>query len=125
MELADHVLHKCEVLCGQPFTLFRQVSFVLHAIAQGTTPVLALVNHLELLLLLTVYFNGRQWFRRCTPVGYVRLQQQEVEDIVNAASLLRKLQAIDLHAYLLYNWVGSVEPMVELLAWTLRSDVFA
>jgi hypothetical protein len=44
---------------------------------------------------------------------------------VNAASLLRKLQAVGLHTYLLNHRIGSVKPMVKLLAWTLSSDVFA
>jgi hypothetical protein len=77
-----------EVLYWQPFALLCRVSFVLHAKAQGTISVLVLEDFLELLLLLTVYFDRQQRFRRCTPVGYVWLQQQDVEDVIDAASLL-------------------------------------
>ncbi len=61
----------------------------------------------------------------CTPVRYVQICQQDVEDIVNAVSLQRKLQAVGMRAYPLPNPIGSVEAMVELLAWTLHSDVIA
>jgi hypothetical protein len=88
MELADHVLRMYEVLCQQPFAIFRHVSFVLHAIVQGTVPVLALEDFLKLILLIAVFFNRRQRFRRCTPVRYVRLQQRDVKDVIDAASLL-------------------------------------
>ncbi len=47
-----------------------------------------------------------------------------MEDIVDVASLLRELRAVGLHAYLLYDRIGSVEPTVELLAWTLRLNSF-
>ncbi len=57
MKLADHVLHMRQVLYWQPFALLQQVFFVLHAIAQGTIPVLALKDLHELVLFLTVYFN--------------------------------------------------------------------
>ncbi len=46
-------------------------------------------------------------------------------DIVNAAGLLQKLLAVGLRAYLLYNGRESSELIVELLAWTLWSDIFA
>ncbi len=44
-----------DVLCQRPFALFRRVSFILCAIAQGIIPVLTLEDFLELVLLLTVY----------------------------------------------------------------------
>jgi hypothetical protein len=39
-----------------------------------------------------------------------------MEDVVNAACLLQILQGVGLRAYLLYGWVESIEPMVDLLA---------
>ncbi len=115
MGLADHVLRMREVLCWQPFALFCQVSFVPHAIAQGTIPVLALMDFLKLVHFLTVYLNRRQGFGHRIPVVYVELQQQDVEDIVNTASLLQMLQVVGLRAYLLHDLVRFIESMVELL----------
>jgi hypothetical protein len=125
MELANHVLCMSKVLRQQPFAQFCQVSLVLHAIAQGTIPLVALEDLLKLILLRAIYFNRRRGFGCCTLVRYVWLQQQDLEHVVNVASLLRKLQAICLRAYLLYYRLGSLKPMAELLAWTLRSDVVA
>jgi hypothetical protein len=51
--------------------------------------------------------------------------QQDVKDVLNAASGLQKLQVVGLHAYWLHNGIVSIEPMVELPACTLCSDVFA
>jgi hypothetical protein len=39
-----------------------------------------------------------------------------MEDIADAANLQQKLQAVGLRAYPLHDWIGSVEPMVKLLA---------
>ncbi len=125
MKLADHVLRMHEVLCRQLFALFHRLSFVLHAIAQGTILVLALEDLLKLVLLLIVYFNGQPEFEHCTPVGYIQLQQRDVEDVVIAASLLQKLQAVGLCTYPQHDQVGPVELLVKLLAWTFHSDDFA
>jgi hypothetical protein len=88
MELVDHVMRMCKVLCWQPSAVFCRVSVVLHAIAQDTLAVLALEDLLEPILLLTVYFDKRQRFGRFTQIGYLQLQQQDVKGVVDAASLL-------------------------------------
>ncbi len=68
-------------------------------IVQGTIPVLALEDFLTLVLFLVVYLNRQHGFGHCTPIGYVQLQQQDMEDVMNAASLLRKVQVVGLFAY--------------------------
>jgi hypothetical protein len=35
------------------------------------------------------------------PVRYIRLEERDLENVTNAASLLLKLQAVGLHTYLL------------------------
>ncbi len=71
MELADQVLRMLEILCQQLFALFCRVFFALHAIVQGTIPLLALEDLLELVFLLADYFDRQRGFGHCTPVRYV------------------------------------------------------
>jgi hypothetical protein len=85
-------------------------------IVQDTLAVLALVDLLKLILLPSVYFNRWQGFGCCTPVRYLWLQQRELKNDMNAARLLQQLLTAGLYAYVLRNRVGSIEPVVKLLA---------
>jgi hypothetical protein len=48
-----------------------------------------------------------------------------MKGVINAAGLLQKLQAVGLHAYQLQDRIELIEPIVELLAWTLCSNIWA
>ncbi len=84
-----------------------------------------LENVIEFVFFFTMYFD-RQWgLGHTMPVGHVLLGKVDVENVVSNANQLQKLHAVGLRAYLLNDWIESVELMVKLHAWILYSDVLS
>jgi hypothetical protein len=93
--------------------------------AYSIIPALSLEDLFKLVLLFTVYLNRQLRFGCRTPVRYILLEQQDMENITYTFVLMQELQALGLRTYPLDDSVRSIKPMVELVAWTLCSDVLA